>query len=58
MNLIELAGVAAVYAWIGLVVLVGPVSVAVAVRGVRQHPYLPAPRDVEQLELDQLERAA
>ncbi|MEV0367558.1 hypothetical protein [Nocardia fusca] len=58
MNLFHLAGVAAVYAWIGLVVLVGPVSVVLAARDVRQHPYLPALRDVEQLELDQLERAA
>lgn len=58
MNLFHLAGVTAVYAWIGLVVSVGPVSVVLAARDVRQHQYLPAPRDVRQLELDQLERAA
>ena len=51
MNLIELAGVAGFYAWIGAVVLVGPVTVALAAADVRRHPYLPVSRDVEQLEL-------
>lgn len=58
MNLIELAGVSVAYAYFGAVVLVGPIAVALAVADVRRHPHLPVSRDVEQLELDQLERAA
>lgn len=54
MNLIHLAGVAVVYVYVGAVVLVGPVSVFLAARDARQHPF-PAPRVVEHLEL---ERAA
>ncbi|MGW5387153.1 hypothetical protein [Nocardia sp. NPDC003963] len=52
MNLIHLASVAVVYVYVGAVVLVGPVSVALAARDVRQHPYLPVPQEVESLELE------
>lgn len=55
MNLFELTFHSIAYFGVGAVVLAGPVSVVLAARDVRQHPYLPALRDEEQLEL---ERAA
>ena len=52
MNLIELAGVAGFYAYIGLAVMVGPITVGLAAADVRRHPHLPVSPDVEQLELE------
>jgi hypothetical protein len=51
-NLIELAVATVVYGYVLAAVAAGPVTVALAVRDVRQHPYLPALRDEEQLELE------
>ena len=52
MNLIHLTSVAVVYGYILAAVAAGPITVALAARDVRQHPFLPALRDVEQLELE------